>query len=89
MIGSGTENVAVKQSDGRYRIHISGISAHKLSNTYTVTVTAGETFEIRVSALSYVDTMLHSESAEGDMKNMVVSLYQYYDKAITYRSSIQ
>jgi len=89
VIGNGTENVAVKQSDGRYRIHISGISAHMLADMYTVTVTAGTNFEIRVSALSYVDTMLKSESTGDALKKMVVSLYQYYDNAIAYRNSIQ
>ena len=60
-----------------------------LADMYTVTVTAGTNFEIRVSALSYVNTMLNSASVGDALKKMVVSLYQYYDNAIAYRNSIQ
>ena len=80
----------VKQKDGRYRIEISGISAHKLDDVYDITVSAGGDCAISVSALSYVNTVLNSEN---DVFNndtahyAVTSLYNYYAKAMNYKNN--
>ena len=87
VIGEGTENVAVKQSDGRYLVYIEGISAHNLGRVYTIQVTAGSSFEVNVCALSYVETMLASETSSDLLKTLVVSLYRYYDKTMQYRAN--
>ena len=84
-IGSGTENAAVLQPDGRYLVTISNISAHKLGDFYEINGTADGSFTIRVAALSYVRTTLNSSSAKDDQKNAVVALYNYYRKTMEYR----
>ncbi|MBO4653022.1 MAG: hypothetical protein J5649_06880 [Lachnospiraceae bacterium] len=88
MNGSGID--CVKQSDGRYQIEISGISAHKLGETYEVKVSAGGEFTISVSALSYVNTVLNSESSvfnNDDARYAVTALYNYYVAAMNYLSN--
>ncbi len=74
-------NLAVKQSDGRYLVSISGIVAHKLGETCTVKVTAGETFEIKASALSYVRSVLKSSSTSEAFKKSMTAMYNYYARA--------
>jgi len=78
------ENRAVMQSDGRYRVRISGIAAHRLGERHTVRVTAGKTFEFTISPLSFADTVLNAETANRAAKDLAVSLYQYYEKARIY-----
>ena len=75
----------VKQSDGRYMIRVTGISAHKLGDMMTITGTAGKQFEIQVSALSYVRSVLNSDSQSVYAKNCVAALYKYYEKVLAYR----
>jgi len=84
-VGSGTENVAELQSDGRYLVKISNISAHKLGDFYEIRGTADGSFTIRVAALSYVRTTLHSSSAKDDQRNAAAALYNYYKKTMEYR----
>ena len=81
-------NLAVKQSDGRYLVQISGISAHQLDymNTIQVVTDRGE-FDVKVSALSYVDTILNSDKYNDNMKKAVTSLYRYYKATKEYRES--
>ncbi len=93
-LNGGSENMAVKTSGG-YLVQISGISAHKLGDTYTVTVTTSRgSFDVKVSALSYVYTSLTSaNTAPGTtgspaMKKAVTSLYKYYMATMAYRESI-
>ena len=78
---------AVKQSDGRYLIHVTGISAHRLGDTITVTGTAGGDFTIEVSALSYVRSILGSDAFDTDAKYAMAALYKYYDAVMEYRKS--
>ena len=76
------------QPDGRYRIEIGGISAHKLGDTYRVVVSAGGEFTIDVSALSYVNTVLNSTDSRfnNDTSHYAVTaLYRYYLAATNYK----
>ncbi len=86
---TGKENTKkvtpVKQSDGRYLIRIPGISAHKLGDMITITGTAGKTFTVRVSALSYVRSVLNNFYATTAAKNCLASLYMYYADTMAYR----
>lgn len=81
-------NLAVKQSDGRYLVQISGIPAHRLDYTNTIRVVTdkGE-FDIKVSALSYVNTIINSDKYNTNMKKAVTSLYKYYKATKEYRES--
>ena len=83
-------NIAVKQSDGRYLVQISGIPAHRLDYTNTIRVVTdkGE-FDVKVSALSYVNTILNSEKYNDNMKKAVTSLYKYHKAAKEYWESNQ
>ena len=84
-----SENLAVRQQTGQYEyvIEIPDIPAHELNKTNVITVTADGTFEIRVSALSYADTMLNKEGVGMDMKEAVTALYKYYEAAAAYQNS--
>ena len=90
VVGITDENVnlAVKQPDGRYLVEISGIPAHKLDymNSIHVTTDKGD-FDIKVSALSYVYTILNSTSYNDNMKKAVTSLYKYCRATQAYRTS--
>ena len=85
---NGNSADCVLQNDGRYLIEIGGISAHKLGDEYNVTVSAGGTCTVTVSALSYVYSMLNSASAtfDNDTSHMAaVAIYRYYQKTLAYR----
>ena len=75
---NGKTFTAVKQADGRYRIRVSGISAHLLGETITITGTAGSDFTITVPALAYARAVLNSDEFDADAKNTMAALYQYY-----------
>ena len=90
LIASATFNgktfTAVKQADGRYRIRVSGISAHLLGETITITGTAGSDFTITVSALAYARAVLNSAAFGADAKNAMAALYRYYAAVKAYNS---
>ncbi|MBR0257138.1 MAG: CotH kinase family protein, partial [Synergistaceae bacterium] len=86
-LDGSNENVAVKQSDGKYLVNISGISAHMLGDTYKIRVNAGGEFTVRVSALSYANAAMNSSSTSNDMKKAAIALYKYYDATMNYRAS--
>ena len=75
----------VKQSDGRYLIRISGISAHKLGDMISITGTAGKDFTVQVSALSYVRSVLNNSGSTTAAKNCMAALYSYYAATMAYR----
>ena len=79
--------VDLEYSNGEYLLKIPGVSAHLLANMYTISVEAGEKFDVKVSALSYVHTILNKENAVLDIKEAVTSLYDYYDATMAYRRS--
>ena len=81
------ENVfrAEKQADGRYRVRITGISAHQLGNTITVTGNAGGAFTVKVSVLAYVRSVLKN-SSDNAARDCMAALYRYYAAVIAYRA---
>ena len=93
--GKSISNVKVNgkvngaELDGKYRVEIAGISAHKLGNVYTITGSAGGSrdFTVKVSALSYVQGALNDDDGTVEMKRAVTSLYKYCDAAKTYRDN--
>ena len=86
----GQASTAALQSDGRYKLVIPGISAHKLGTTYNVIVTteSGES-TVKVSAMSYVKSMLDyyigNSSQDIAGQNAAVALYYYYKTANDYK----
>ena len=77
----------VKQSDGRYLIRISGISAHKLGDTISISGEAGKMFTVEVSALSYVRSVLNNSTSTEMAKNALSALYAYYAATMAYRET--
>ena len=78
---------AVQQTDGRYRIQIKNISADDLSDTYVIEISAGGNFTVSVSALSYVNTVLNSDSDtfnNATAHYAVTSIYRYYVATMNY-----
>ena len=66
------------QSDGRYKVSITGISAHELGQSYTVTITTNSGSKvITVSALSYVKAMFDAYPNDDHAKNAAVAIYNY------------
>ena len=88
-LNGGSENMAVLQPDGRYLVEISGIAAHQLGDTQTVTVSVdgANDFTVRVSALTFSYNTLNSSSSTQDKRELAVALYNYYEAAINYRNS--
>ncbi len=66
-ITNTSTNLAVKQSDGRYLVQISGIPAHRLDYTNTIKVVTdkGE-FDVNVSALSYEEPEIEIIRFDGE-----------------------
>ena len=89
-VDGGSENMAVKKS-GEYVVSIGNISAHLLGMTHTVSiVTQYEnmqevSFEVKLSALSYVQSAIHDNSTA--MKRAVTSIFRYWDATMTYRKN--
>ncbi len=83
-LDDGTENVAEKVSDGVYRVKIRNISAHRLGEQYNIVVSAGESFTVTVSALSYVQGILASDAYRNNSEavSAVVAFYYYYRRAV-------
>ncbi len=73
-------------SDGRTQVNISNISAHKLGETYTVSVTTAKgTSTFKASALSYVYEGINDLGSAEEF-NAMCSIYEYYKKTIAYRT---
>ena len=88
----GTTYVGRRQSDGRYRVRIPGISAHLLGDMLTITGTAthgtdSSPVTISVSPLSYVYAALNSASFDKTAKDAMSAFYGYYDAAMKYKSN--
>lgn len=83
-----TDMAVYDPSTGRYTVSIAGISAHKLGKFYTVRVTTSKgEFPVKVSALSYADTVMKSDSYDNDLKRAVIALYKYYAATMKYRGT--
>ncbi|MBQ9432980.1 MAG: hypothetical protein IJU26_02070, partial [Synergistaceae bacterium] len=88
-IPGSTINDAIYYSDrNRYKVEIPNISAHKLSDTYTVKVIGnGKEFNVKVSVFSYVNLVLNNANAQTDEKRTVTALYKYYTTNMAYRAA--
>ena len=84
----GVTYTAAKQSNGQYKITIPNLSAHQLGDEITISVTVGSyTFPVKVSALSYVKTVLDKTDTDADtlkQKDAVAAFYKYYEAAMAY-----
>ena len=74
----------VQQDDGRYLITIPNISAHKLGDTVTITGTAGKSFSVAVSPLSFVYDVL-TKNKDTESKDGLCSLYAYFAATVAYK----
>ncbi|MBQ6972765.1 MAG: hypothetical protein IJP86_10495, partial [Synergistaceae bacterium] len=89
-VDGGSKNMAVRKGS-EYVVSIGNISAHKLGTTHTVSITTQYdnmqevSFEVKLSALSYVQSAIHS--SEAAMKRAVTSLWRYWDATMTYRKN--
>ena len=83
---NGAEYTAARQPDGRYLVRIPNIPAHRLGEMITVSGKAGGTFTVRVSALSYVRSVLNSAASNGAAKDGLSALYQYCAAVLAYRA---
>ena len=75
-----------KMADGRTQVNIPNISAHKLGDTYTVSVkTTNGTSTFKASALSYVYEGIKDFGSAEEL-NAMCSIYEYYKKTIAFRT---
>ncbi|MGN0630853.1 MAG: GLUG motif-containing protein [Ruminococcus sp.] len=79
----GVEEVTPVAKQGYYYIDIKNISADKLGTAHTISI-GGTPVISGYSALSYAKTVLNSEAADENLKNLVKALYLYNQKAIEY-----
>ena len=86
-LGDSDQNSAVKLSDGRYCIQIDNIPAHKLAETHTIHVKAKTDFDLKISAMSYVNAVLNERADDTDLSNAVTALYHYYKTTAAYRAN--
>jgi hypothetical protein len=78
---------AVPGSDGRYRITIPGISAHKLGDTYEVKITTDNGVStVKISAMSYVYACLTNENSTPAEKNCAAALGSYFKAAVAFKN---
>ena len=86
-LNGGSQNLAVKQYDGSYKIQISGISAHKLADTQTVKIYVGKDISFKVSGLTFVYTSMKGSNIPEDRQKLAVALYKYYEATMAYRNA--
>ena len=72
-------------SGNEYRVTLDDISAHKLGKPFTVRIEAAKTFEVEISALSYVNTVLNNYADNPELCNASAALYRYYIATMNYR----
>ena len=85
----GDESVSFAESEknpGYYYIDIKNVSAEKLGTSFNVSVN-GEEVITNYSALSYVNKVLDSDSADDNLKNLVKALYIYNQNALVYNAA--
>ncbi len=70
-----------------YRITIDDIPAHELGKTFTVRIEGAKTFEVKVSALSYVNSVLNKHKDDEELCRASAALYKYYTATMNYRKS--
>lgn len=74
--------VAVTKTGGRFKVVIPNIPAPELGDMHTVRlVTAGKVTTVKVSALSYANTILSSSTKDTEI-NAMTAFYRYYEAAV-------
>ena len=77
--------VAAPKEDGRFKVDIPDISAHKLGNVFNVKLSiGGRTTTVKVSALSYAYAILGT-SEDTTAVNAMIALYKYCEAAKAYK----
>ena len=73
------------QTRYRYRVRIENLLAQQLGTKFTISGTAdGDSFEVSVSPLSYVLTVLNSNNYTAARQNAAAALFFYYTQANSY-----
>ena len=81
------EPYTATQVGGRYQVSILNIPAHLLSETYTIAATtANGTASVKVSALSYVYSMLNAYTST-TAQNAAAAIYAYSQAANAYKAA--
>lgn len=78
---SSKKDVTVEKVGTRYKITVPNIGAHELADTFLVDV---DKFTIKVSAFSYLYSILSSETKSDNYKYVAAALYEYYKAAKSY-----
>ena len=76
-------------SDGRYRADVFNISAHRLGDTHDLKIeTDSGTAKVKVSALSYVDSVLNADAYADDAraKDAMAAFYKYNEAAVAFKA---
>ena len=65
------------------------IKAHELGDIHTLAIVAkdGQEFELKFSALSYVNTALQDSGSSELLRNAAAALYKYYAATMDYRDA--
>ncbi len=73
-------------SGNTYRVNVNNIAANNLGVPHTIVMKAGNTvvFDLKVSAISFVNTILTKASATNSEKNAMAALYHYFKAAEDY-----
>ena len=83
-------NVSIAEPDmknGRYKAVIDDIPAHELGRTYRLNVQAAKTFDVEVSALSYVNAVLNNYTDDKELCEAATTIYRYYMATMDYKDS--
>ena len=84
----GYDTTVFRTSDGRYRVTIDDIAAHRLAYMQRVTFTTDAGIStVTVCPLSYVYACLNDESE--NTVNAMLALYDYYVKAAAYKDYVE
>ena len=84
-LDGGSLNIADKVSSNRYRVTIDDIPAHELGRTFTITIKAASTFDVKLSAMSYASTVMRDFADDKEMCEASAALFRYYDATMNYR----
>ena len=86
-LDNGSENMAVRQPNGRYLVTIPGIPAHLLGHKYMIHGVADGDYFVTLSALTYIDAILSIPEyrQNTEMLDAMYALYQYYRAVMDYR----
>ena len=80
---------AIIGNKSAYKFETDGIYAQNLDKTHeiTITVNGSKSYTVKVSAFSYVHSVLADDNAkENDLKNAVIALYKYCKATQDYRN---